>query len=744
MSARKRSNESGDTVAPENYRTPHDDWTFRNIVHLSHGDTFNAMDLKRPGLKRIQSACEHQNWKKAYDLWDRYFRTGKKHLDFFKPDEYRALASTKPSQVRKLKKEAAEICSHRINWYGPRVEQFGDIVNFDPGEDRSAIYGFHYWYWSYPLLFSYALDSDPGYAQAFDRLFNQWYDQRDSVSWRIPNMDPIWYELGLCRTNVFIAFYSLFRNEPALSSFTRERLLRTLLGHGRALFRFVNKKGTPGNNSQFNAIVALAHLSLAMPEFKESSKWIRQALESLQAHLEKAVYEDGGFAERCPSYASFSLGFATEVYRLLEGFPEYGRARKKLAPFLERAYEWYMHIITPLAEFPPFGDARTRSAVPMLSGGVEALGLDTLHAVLAPNLSRVAREKLPTQYNHRAREFDLSKQTLDSGHVPNQTSVHLPHSHWTVMRTGWKPADHYMAVNHGPIAGHAHREALAFNCYAFGEPQALEMDLAVERGYDDPKCEFARSSRSHNMLVLDNESIESTRDPVDLWTGQDVIWHSDNEFDYFQAWHRGYERTKSAIVTRKICFVKPHFWVIHDRVTPQKDCSGRTASSYLHACSPFVSRKDRWVSSGAKSRLNVMPLTSGNVVEVGLDNRMNTKKDSMESGFYRNYYPDRYYISVSRKIKFGNPLDICVLLYPIRKSNRAQIRVEPVPVFQNGTQAKLENAQAWRIGHGKQCHVVFLNHSDRESESVVEGHTISARAGVRKETRKSTKWHLAQ
>gem|GEM_PF-1291600 len=727
-------------MTPENYRDHHDDWTFRNIVHLSHGDTFGALDLTAPGLKRIRPARDRQDWKQAYDLWDHYFRGKKKHLDFFDPGEYRALASKNPSQVKKLKKEAFEICRHRINWYGPRVEQFGDIVNFDPGEDRSAIYGFHYWYWSYPLLFSYALDPDPGYAQAFDRLFNQWYDQRDSVSWRIPHMDPIWYELGLCRTNAFVAFYSLFRSEPALRSLTRERLLRTLLGHGRALFGYVNKKGTPGNNSQFNAVLALAHLALAMPEFKESSQWIQQSLSSLHRHLENAVYADGGFVERCPSYASFSLGFATEIYRLLENIPEYDQTRKKIAPLLERAYEWYMHIITPLAEFPPFGDARTRSAVPMLSGGVAALGLDDLHAVLAPNLARVAREKLPTQYNHRTREFDLSKRETDSSHLPNQTSVHLPYSHWTVMRTGWKPVDHYMAVNHGPIAGHAHREALAFNCYAFGEPQVLELDLAVERGYDDPKCEFARSSRSHNMLVLDNENIESTHDPLDLWTGQDVIWHSDNELDYFQAWHRGYERTKSAIVTRKICFVKPHFWVIHDRVTPRKDSAARTASSYLHACNPFVSRKDRWVSSGAKSRLNVMPLTSGNVVEVGLDNRMKVKLDSMESGFYRNYHPDRYYLSISRKIKPGIPLDICVLLYPTRRANRSQLRVESIPVLQNGKRKKSELAQAWRIGQGKQSHVVFLNHSDHESGWEIEGHSISARAGVRAESRKSAEW----
>lgn len=729
-------------MSPQNLRNPHDDWTFRNIVHISHGDTFRSLNLKLPRLRKLGPAIADGDWKGAYELWDRYFRLEKKHLDFFDPGDYKTLVSANPREMARLRKEAGEICRHRINWYGPRVEQFGDIVNFDPGEDRSAIYGFHYWYWSYPLLFSYALDPDPKYAEAFDRLFNQWYDQRDSVSWRISNMDPIWYELGLCRTNVFIAFYSLFRNEPALCALTRERLLRTLLGHGRALFEYVNRKGTPGNNSQFNAVLALAHLSLAMPEFKESKRWIRQTLKSLNRHLQNAVYPDGGFAERCPSYASFSLGFATEVYRLLADSSEYAAERKKLEPLLHRAYEWYMYIITPLAEFPPFGDARTRSAVPMLSGGIAALDLDVLHAVLSPNLSRIAREKLPTQYNHRARQFDLLKRTADPSHLPAETSVHLTKSHWTVMRTGWKPTDHYMAINHGPIAGHAHREALSFNCYAFGEPQALELDLAVERGYDDPRCDFAQSSRSHNMLVLDNESIESTRNPPDLWTGQDVIWHSDDEFDYFQAWHRGYERTKGAVVTRKICFVKPYFWVVHDRVTARTNCTSRSASSYLHACNPFVARGSQWVSSGRKSRLNVVPLTTRNKVETGLDNRMKLKHDSIEFGFYRNYYPNRYFISFSQRIKAGESQDICALLYPRRKSDRTRIRVENLPVRRKGRKMKPQTGQAWRIHHGKQCQMLFLNHDPVVKECTVEGQPIFARAAVLNE--KMNRWSMVE
>jgi len=204
-------------MSPKDYRQHHDDWTFRNVVHISHGDLFRAIDLERPALGDVKSAVTECDLGAAYHAWDEYFRGKKKHLDFFDPKEYRKLMKSRPKQARKVRKEADEICKHKIRWYGQRVEQFGDVVNFSPGTDRSALYGFHYWYWAHPLLFAYSLGRDKRFVQTFDTLFNQWYDQRDSVEWWL-KADPIWYELGLCRTHRFIAFYGLFRADQPRSA----------------------------------------------------------------------------------------------------------------------------------------------------------------------------------------------------------------------------------------------------------------------------------------------------------------------------------------------------------------------------------------------------------------------------------------------------------------------------------------------------------------------------------------------
>ena len=725
----------------EDYRQLHDDWTFRNVVHISHGDLFRAVNLKFPGLGPIKAAVEKGDLASAYAAWDDYFRSRKKHLDFFDPAEFRALAVGRPEQVRQIRRAAADVCRHRIRWYGQRVEQFGDIVDFSPGTDRSALYGSHYWYWAHPLLYAYALDGGEQYAQAFDRLFNQWYDQRDSVEWRL-KADPIWYELGLCRNNRFITFYSLFRHEPGLRAITRERLLRTLLGHGRQLYHYARQTRV-GDNRQFNATLGLLHVALAMPEFKESGRWLWAAASGFVRMLKNSVYADGGLIERCPSYSSFSVAFAAEGYRLLGGRPEYASQRERIGRLLRPCYEWYMQIVTPLGEFPPVGDAKTRSAVPMLTAGVAAFDLDAVHASIAPNQARVAREPLPVQYSHRMREADLSSRKVRPSALPENPSRHFPHSGWSVMRTDWKPTAHYLLINHGPYAFHGHHEALSFNAYAFGEPQALERDLAVRRGYDDPDCARFRSALSHNQIVIDDANLKSPEEsiPADLWSGKDIVWHSDNLIDYFEGRHLGYQPLKGVVIRRKILFVKPHFWLVHDRVTREEypvDVPGRSraknAHCYLHACHPFVPRKGRWVSTGDKSRLSVMAVEAGGELrfESGLDSR-GPRLDLDKEGLYRDYYPDRYCMRLSRPVS-AKPCDFCVVLYPQRKSDRAAIKVEPVPATRNGRPVRAADALACRVVHGKRSHLVFLNLSSPDGEFEVAGESVSGRVCVVEES----------
>ena len=157
----------------------------------------------------------------------------------------------------------------------------------------------------------------------------------------------------------------------------------------------------------------------------------------------------------------------------------------------------------------------------------------------------------------------------------------------------------------------------------------------------------------------------------------------------------------------------------------------RTATWYLHACHPFVSRKGRWVTTGRKSRLHVIPASPVDACdfETGLESRIAPKL--MASEMYQNYYPTRYFMSLTQRLlKADRPHDFCVVLFPQRKQCRDRIEVRRVPVHRNGKDAGRERAQAWEISHDRRRHVVALCHDATEPELKVGGQAASGRACV--------------
>ena len=226
---------------------------------------------------------------------------------------------------------------------------------------------------------------------------------------------------------------------------------------------------------------------------------------------------------------------------------------------------------------------------------------------------------------------------------------------------------------------------------------------------------------------------------------QDVLWHTDQAVDYFSAWHRGYSRTRKATVTRKIFFVKPHFWVIHDRVDLGKGGGAKAASWYLHSCNRFASRQNGWSTSGAKAGLTALPvdLPSSAHFETALESRL--APDEMEQEMYLNYYPDRYFLRLRQRITpTTRHRDFCFVLYPQRKADRRRVSTESVPVFRDGKRVASGEAQAFTVSCGKQTHLVYLNHSDPDATASIQGTDVVGRAAVQNLTARNRRWTAIQ
>ena len=540
----------------------------QQIKHIGDPDLFAAMDLDRDGLGNVKRAVDQGDYAAAYRAWGAYWdaRPGFDYINVGIPyhtiDQAYEYFST-----RNYTAAADRVAAHNITGWGGVNIQHGPVVDFNADYGRSGKYGFHYWGWSGPLLWAYMGTRDTKYLDAFDKLFNQWYEQRDDVVGAYAHLSPIWYELGLGsrRNRVFLEFYKL--NRGRLSVQTHERMLKNFLGSARWLYE-LEKQGYRSGNWQVMGSYALAELGINLPEFKEAERWVSQGVYRIEEHLQKDFYEDGCHSERCPS------SYSTIVYRdprnlayLLERFGVNEQRAASLRPPLERTLNHWMYLISPLGTQPAVNDGgRGRFNRDIFIDGGRAFN--------RPDLLWVAKNLLGASID-------------DEVEPPARKSIDFRPSGFAVMRQDWTRESPYMVINYGEYGGgHSHPDILSFELFAYGD--ALAVDAGIGVSYDDPlHGPWYKTSIAHNMLVIDDANLDRK-----IAVGQNPIWSSQAEMDYFSAEHEGY-RSLGVRHRRHFVFIKssgspnvanPYF-LVFDAFSSAD--GGRRASFYLHSPTPL-------------------------------------------------------------------------------------------------------------------------------------------------------------
>jgi hypothetical protein len=409
--------------------------------------------------------------------------------------------------------QADEVLKHNIKGWGPVAIQHGPIVDFNADYGQSGKYGFHYWGWARPLVHAFLLTRDQKYLDEFESLFNSWYEQRDKVVGGLPNLDVVYYELGLgVRNRLFFEYY--FLPHENRSAQTHERLLKTFLGAARWLHE-EQKLGYRPHNWQMIGAFGLAHIAAMMPEFREWTQWLDLAAQRMFEHSQKDFFADGCFSERCPSsYNIIAYRDPRNLGVLLSRDDSKRALVDKLTPQLEAQVNFLTHVVAPDGFIPGINDG--------------------------------ARAK-------------LLKPIADRRAANAEPSAHFAPSGFTVMRSDFTKDARYLLINHGPYGGgHSHADTLSFELHGHG--QALAIDSGLGDTYDDPLwSSWYVHAKAHNMLTVDLENPDRA-----AATGTDVAWTSNERFDHFAATHHGYEKSKGIVHRRQVLFVKPNYFVIYD------------------------------------------------------------------------------------------------------------------------------------------------------------------------------------
>lgn len=476
----------------------------RHIRHISDEDLFAAFGDK---------------WR-TYDDWSTHWsavaplRAKFTDREFFLGPRDEVTARLAPERDSILA-TADRVVRHDIQGWGDVSIQHGNVVDFNAPYGQSGKYGFHYWWFAQPLLHARLLTDDPKYLEEFDRLFNQWYEQRDQVRGEFPHLDVIWYELGLgIRSRPFIEFYAL--PHATRSRQTHERMLKTLLGAARWLYAEQQQRGYRDGNWQIMGSYGLAFIAVMLPEFVESPAWLSLALRRLHEHADRDFFPDGCHSERVPgSYSVVAYRDLRNLVTLLGDHP----ASRPFRDRLTTAAQWFRDILPPDQILPAINDCERTPLPPVLRDDLAS----------KPSMPR---------------------------------SIHLPDSGFTIFRSDRSHAARYMLINHGPHGGgHSHADCLSFQLHAFGRPLAI--DAGIGRTYDDPHhAPWYVRSVAHNMLTVDDDDIDR---PAAV--GEDVIWSTAPDIEYFAATHRGYEKSKGVVHRRHITFIRSTYWIVYDLVS---------------------------------------------------------------------------------------------------------------------------------------------------------------------------------
>ncbi len=471
-----------------------------HIREISETDLWASLDLDQPDLKTVQSLVHKKQFHGAATAWGTYW-IGKKQPSYVTRTDHLLLDTDLLMSVESFRSDverstderdtilarAAMILQNTIRVWGDSVIRFGDRVDFNREMGRSGKYGFHYWWWSRPLIMAAVLHGDQTYTAKFDQLFNSWYEQRNSITRGFPDLDVVYYELGLgTRNRLFIENYLL--PYPQRTGVTHVRILKTVLAAGRWLHELERWEGYRPGNWQIHGSYMLAQLALVFPEFRESAEWLRVGLQRLSEHLERDFYPDGGHSERCPRNYTLAtyLNYRNIAY-LLKLYGVRSDVRDRIQSSMGRTIDWWIAMLAPTGEIPAINDSH-RGLFPatILRDGAGLFGKPQAFAVLRNLFGEdTGRTELPPEF----------------------TSRHMPASGFSVMRTDWSPDALYLTVNYGPSAGfHSHFDLLDFELYAYGKPMAVDAGLGLT--YDDELYHsWYRSSRAHNMVTVNDSNI---------------------------------------------------------------------------------------------------------------------------------------------------------------------------------------------------------------------------------------------
>jgi hypothetical protein len=323
--------------------------------------------------------------------------------------------------------------------------------------------------------------------------------------------------------------------------------------------------------------MTLSYAALVYPEFRESESWLERGRKTMVQHIEKDIFDDGGYVERTPSYAEYMFTVFYRYMMMFEYFRNDSSLKDKYLARLEKYIEFFVLTNTPVGVNTPFNDAgRGRGLVRVFKEMADFFNRGDFVGAVRHEFSAEAIASMPIKVT-----------------PPATTSVDFPHSQFVVMRDSWKPESYFLILNYGEWQNHSHYDHLDFEIYANGIPIALDAALGKLGYLDSLHLSWYKHPLSHNMVTIN----QAVPEKMNI-RGYDKVWSPMAQTDVFAATHDGYLKYQKAKHRRHIVFAKGHYWLIIDEVAT----TGRNQDMEFNFHTPSVMNElpDGFISRGEK------------------------------------------------------------------------------------------------------------------------------------------------
>lgn len=410
---------------------------------------------------------------------------------------------------------------------------------------------------------AYWFSGDEKYAREFAAQVEDWIEHnpyQQGVNW-VCTMD-----IAIRAVN-WLWGYAYFSDSPSISPSFRSRFMKSLLLHGRHIYRHPEKSNLFTSNHYISNLVGLVYLGFLLPFFKEAKTWREAGVSELVREMEKQVYPDGVDYEASTCYhrlvSELFLYTALLAARNQRPFP---------APFLsrlEKMLEYIQKITKPNGRVPQIGDndsgrlLRLKTWEGADSEWTDHRGLLALGSMLFEREDFAASaggewEEAAWFFGAAALNFPLAEPgNAPQGSLPG--SAAFPAGGVYIMRD----QELYLCVDAGMNGqngngGHAHNDLLSFELHARGTDWIVDPGSFVYTLDYDARNQF-RSTAFHNTIQIDGQEINRF-DPADLFRVLDDArikirrWQTCEQYDFLDAEHAGYTRLPYPAVHRRQIF----------------------------------------------------------------------------------------------------------------------------------------------------------------------------------------------